>query len=74
VYRGAAIPELAGTYFYSDYCKGYLKSFAYRNGTVSAAQEWAVDNPGNVLSFGQDAQGELYVLAGSGQVFRIVRR
>jgi hypothetical protein len=33
-----------------------------------------VDNPGNVLSFGQDAQGELYVLAGSGQVFRIVRR
>jgi glucose/arabinose dehydrogenase len=74
VYRGAAIPELAGTYFYSDYCKGYLKSFAYRNGAVSAAQEWAVDNPGNVLSFGQDAQGELYVLAGSGQVFRIVRR
>jgi len=74
VYRGAAIPELAGTYFYSDYCKGYLKSFAYRNGAVSAAQEWAVDNPGNVLSFGQDAQGELYVLAGSGQVLRIVRR
>ncbi|WP_228894697.1 PQQ-dependent sugar dehydrogenase [Pseudoduganella aquatica] len=74
VYRGAAIPELAGTYFYSDYCKGYLKSFAYRNGAVSGAQEWAVDNPGNVLSFGQDAQGELYLLAGSGQVFRIVRR
>lgn len=74
VYRGASIPELAGTYFYSDYCKGYLKSFTYRNGAVSAAQEWAVDNPGNVLSFGQDAQGELYVLAGSGQVLRIVRR
>ncbi|KQV79393.1 glucose dehydrogenase [Massilia sp. Root351] len=74
VYRGAAIPELAGTYFYSDYCKGYLKSLVYRNGTVSAAQEWAVDNPGNVLSFGQDAQGELYVLAGGGQVYRIVRR
>jgi glucose/arabinose dehydrogenase len=74
VYRGAAIPELAGTYFYSDYCKGYLKSFVYRNGAVSGAQEWAVDNPGNVLSFGQDAQGELYVLAGSGRVYRIVRR
>jgi glucose/arabinose dehydrogenase len=74
VYRGAAIPELAGTYFYSDFCKGYLKSFVYRNGTVSGAQEWAVDNPGNVLSFGQDGQGELYVLAGSGQVYRIVRR
>jgi glucose/arabinose dehydrogenase len=74
VYRGAAIPELAGTYFYSDFCKGYLKSFVYRNGTVSGAQEWAVDNPGNVLSFGQDGQGELYVLASSGQVYRIVRR
>ena len=74
VYRGAAMPELAGTYFYSDFCKGYLKSFVYSNGAVSAAQEWAVDNPGNVLSFGQDAQGELYMLAGSGQVYRIVRR
>jgi len=74
VYRGTAIPELAGTYFYSDFCKGYLKSFVYRNGAVSAAQEWAVDNPGNVPSFGQDAQGELYVLASSGQVYRIVRR
>lgn len=74
VYRGAAIPELAGTYFYSDYCKGFLKSFTYRNGAAGNNQDWAITSIGNVLSFGQDSQGELYMLAGSGQVYRIVRR
>jgi hypothetical protein len=27
VYRGAALPELAGQYLYSDYCSGWLKKF-----------------------------------------------
>ncbi|CAN7690934.1 PQQ-dependent sugar dehydrogenase [Pseudoduganella sp. LjRoot289] len=74
VYRGAAIPELAGTYFYSDFCKGFLKSFTYRNGAAGNNQDWAIDSIGNVLSFGQDSQGELYMLAGGGQIYRIVRR
>ena len=29
VYRGTAIPDLAGTYFYSDYCGGWVRSFRY---------------------------------------------
>lgn len=74
VYRGAAIPELAGTYFYSDFCKGFLKSFTYRDGAAGNKQDWAIDSIGNVLSFGQDSQGELYMLAGDGRVYRIVRR
>jgi len=28
VYRGAAIPEIRGHYFYSDYCSGWIKSFS----------------------------------------------
>jgi glucose/arabinose dehydrogenase len=27
VYRGAAIPSLQGSYFYADYCRGWVRSF-----------------------------------------------
>ncbi|MES2262896.1 MAG: PQQ-dependent sugar dehydrogenase [Pseudomonadota bacterium] len=74
VYRGAVLPELAGHYFYSDYCAGFLKSFAYRDGAVTAAQTWNIGAVGKVLSFGQDGNGELYMLSDSGKVYRIVRR
>ncbi|GGC16700.1 PQQ-dependent sugar dehydrogenase [Pseudoduganella buxea] len=74
VYRGSALPELAGRYLYSDYCKGFLKSFLYADGRVSDERDWNIANVGNVQSFGQDGQGELYLLSASGSVFRIVRR
>jgi glucose/arabinose dehydrogenase len=74
VYRGTALPELAGRYLYSDYCKGFLKSFMYSNGAVSEQKDWTVANIGNVPAFGQDAQGELYMLSGDGKVFKIVRQ
>ena len=74
VYRGAALPELAGRYLYSDYCKGFLKSFLVTNGTVSEAKDWAVGDIGNVPSFGQDAAGEIYMLSGAGKVYQIVRK
>jgi len=72
VYRGTAIPEIAGNYFYSDYCAGFLKSFRYVNGAATDERTWSVGNAGNVTSFGQDAAGELYLVAGS-RVYRIVR-
>jgi len=74
VYRGSALPELAGRYLYSDYCKGFLKSFMVAGGGVTEAKDWAVANIGNVPAFGQDAQGELYMLAGDGKIFQIVRK
>ena len=73
VYRGTALPELAGQYLYSDYCSGWLKSFSYSNGTASAVTDWGITNVGNILSFGQDARNELYMLSGTGKVYRIVR-
>jgi glucose/arabinose dehydrogenase len=73
VYRGSAIAELAGHYFYSDYCKGFLKSFLYAGGTVSGQADWAINSVGNIVSFGRDGNGELLVVAASGRVYRIVR-
>ena len=74
VYRGSAIPELQGRYFYSDLCGGWLKSFAYRSGSVTEQVQWMVPSLASINSFGQDAQKELYVLLGNGNVFRIVRQ
>lgn len=73
VYRGSALPELTGQYFYSDYCKGFLKSFRYAAGVVGGQTAWAIPAVGNVVSFGRDAGGELLMITASGKVHRVVR-
>lgn len=77
VYRGSAIPEIIpeiwGTYFYGDYCAGWVKSFVYRNGTAADRKDWESLRPGgNITSFGEDAEGELYILTSQGGVYRII--
>ncbi|MFQ5678705.1 MAG: PQQ-dependent sugar dehydrogenase [Gemmatimonadota bacterium] len=71
VYRGEAIPALRGHYFYSDFCRGFLRTFRLDGGAVDR-REWEVGPLGQVLSFGEDAAGELYILSATGTVFRIV--
>jgi glucose/arabinose dehydrogenase len=73
VYRGKAIPELAGRYFYSDYCVGFLKSFLPSGAGIGEQMNWPIPDIGQVPSFGRDADGELYVLTTGGKVFKIVR-
>src|SRR5690242_6428939 len=72
VYRGA-IASLKGTYFYGDFCAGLVRSFRF-NGQVTEQTEWSLLNagPNSITSFGEDAQGELYVTIQSGIVFKIV--
>jgi hypothetical protein len=73
VYRGLAIPGLPGTYFYSDYCSGWVRSFRYQNGQATAQSQWSSLSPGgNVTSFGEDNQGEVYILTAQGSIYRIV--
>ena len=73
VYRGSAIPGIQGTYFYADYCAGWVKSFVYRNGAATDHKEWKALSPGgNITSFGEDGQGELYILTSQGDVYRII--
>jgi hypothetical protein len=72
VYRGSAMPEIAGTYFYSDYCAGWLKSFRY-DGTATEKRTWSIGSVGLVTSFGEDASGELYITSSNGKVYRLVK-
>ncbi|HVF40223.1 MAG TPA: PQQ-dependent sugar dehydrogenase [Gemmatimonadaceae bacterium] len=71
VYRGRKIPALAGHYFYSDYCAGWVRSFRYQNGTVTDRREWKTDDIGNVTSFAEDTAGEMYIVAHGGSIFRV---
>ncbi|MBZ6106571.1 PQQ-dependent sugar dehydrogenase [Streptomyces olivaceus] len=70
VYRGDAVEDLVGQYVYSDYCDGMLRSLEIENGAVTAENDLGV-NGGEVVSFAQDADGELYVLAIGGTVSRV---
>ena len=75
VYRGKALPELAGRYFYSDFCGGYLKSLQ-ATGVGSGVREhvdWNIAEIGNVVSFGRDADGELYIVGSDGRIHKIIR-
>jgi glucose/arabinose dehydrogenase len=74
VYRGTAIPEATGQYFYSDYCTGFIASMSGSIGSGFTSRTWTVPAVGNVLSFGEDSAGELYVLSANGTVYKIVRR
>lgn len=84
VYRGSAIPELWGHFFYGDWCHGWIRSFVYQNGQVTDHRDWMTDmqasfdtmdnvNYIRVGSFGIDADGELLVVDTDGVIFRMVR-
>ncbi|MDH3396579.1 MAG: PQQ-dependent sugar dehydrogenase, partial [Acidimicrobiia bacterium] len=76
VYRGSAIPELAGHYFYGDFCSGWVRSFRYTGNGVANTWDWQADlgTVASLTSFGTDGAGELYAVSGAGTVYRIVRR
>ncbi len=73
-YRGASLPEIAGRYFYSDYCSGFLRSFLYQSGAAIEQRSWDIGSIGSVTSFGEDAAGEMYMTSSNGRVYRIMRR
>ena len=72
VYRGARSPALVGQYFFSDLCSGWLRSFTFSNNAVATRTLWSPDvGLSSPHSFGQDANGEIYVVDGAGTVYRI---
>jgi glucose/arabinose dehydrogenase len=70
VYRGSTFPFLAGTYLFSDNCTSRIWGLDATSIGPSAPVEVG-SVTGNVASFGQDAQGELYVLTLEGFVLRV---
>jgi glucose/arabinose dehydrogenase len=71
-YRGRAMPELAGAIFFSDYCRGWLRSFRWDGAQATALRQWSVGELGSVSSFGEDAEHELYVVQYEGRIWKLV--
>jgi glucose/arabinose dehydrogenase len=71
VYRGRAIPGLAGHYLFSDYCNGTVWSLVREQGR--AAVSTLISARTNVSSFGEDEAGELYLCDHTGgRVLKLV--
>lgn len=77
VYRGCDIPGLSGTYFFADYGGDYIRTFRYNGTTVSELTDRTADiTPdlgaiSGIVSFGEDADGELYIVCVTGNIYRI---
>lgn len=79
VHRGCAMPDLRGTYFYSDYCASFFHTFEISGGVaVNLRDRTSQMTPAGpainaVASFGQDARDEMYFMnIDGGRVYRIV--
>jgi glucose/arabinose dehydrogenase len=73
VYRGNLLPELRGTYFYGDYCGGWVRSGRVTSSGLVEEHEQLMAPllNDNVVSFGEDSDGEIYVIMASGRLYRL---
>jgi len=71
VYRGSAIEALRGVYVYGDYCAAPIGGLRVVDGVVQEAGPIGV-NVDRTVSFGQDNDGELWILSHDGPVYRLL--
>jgi len=73
VYRGTQFPALIGHYLFGDYCSGRIWSL-----TEDPQGRWTmrqlIDSPFSISSFGEDEQGELYVIHYGGAIYRVTAK
>ena len=77
VYRGKLLPELEGHYLYADYVTGKIWALLYgeTQGRVVANRSIR-DRGAPIMSFGEDEQGEAYLMTYSNTgrgIYRFVR-
>jgi glucose/arabinose dehydrogenase len=77
MYRGALMPSLAGNYFFGDFATARVWSINPFTDPIETLREWTADiQPPEapltqLASFGEDAQGELYLVSLTGNVYRL---
>ena len=71
VYRGEAFPQLRGSYLFGDYATGNLWRTT-QNGEGGYTTELARRTGRSIASFGEDDDGELYVVSFDGGIYRVV--
>ncbi|MEE4242998.1 MAG: PQQ-dependent sugar dehydrogenase [Desulfopila sp.] len=71
VYRGTAIPEFTGYYLYGDFCTGEIWGLPTA-GLPDTLPVLLTTSIGNIYSFAEDRDGEIYVLQSSGVIGKII--
>ncbi len=71
VYRGSRLKELRGAYIYGDYETGKIWALR-RNGEKVTEHRELLQSPLHWASFGEDNEGELYLVAYEGLIHRLV--
>ncbi len=72
VYRGQDLPEWNGIYLFGDYCSGEVKGI-FRDSSGTWQQAVLFETQGLISSFGEDEQGEIYLVDLAGSVYRLSR-
>jgi glucose/arabinose dehydrogenase len=72
VYRGQKYPALQGSYVVADFCSGRIWELKLVDGKIIAAL--ADDSKVPVASFGEDAEGELWVADYSGSIKHVAAK
>jgi glucose/arabinose dehydrogenase len=72
VYRGGAIPEAEGRYFFGDFVSGNVWSFVQAGGAATSLR----DEPFNfaqfdLVSFGEGPKGGLYMVSHGGTIYQL---
>jgi glucose/arabinose dehydrogenase len=70
VYRGSQVGGLQGAYLYGDVCDGRIRALARTPGGALRHRDLGVRIPG-LVSFAEDAAGELYALSLAGGIYRL---
>ncbi|MFN8457361.1 MAG: PQQ-dependent sugar dehydrogenase [Anaerolineae bacterium] len=71
VYRGSLYQALRGYYFYADYGSGQIWSMTKTGPNTWSTPTQELDTSLNISSFGEDEQGELYVVDYNGSIRRV---
>jgi hypothetical protein len=79
VYRGAAIPDLQGSFFFADFCSRQIWTIRVVGGIATQLTDRTAEldpiggfNINSIASFGEDGKGELYICDLGGEVFKII--
>jgi glucose/arabinose dehydrogenase len=72
VYRGKAVAALQGQYLYADFCSGTV--WALDAGVTGPRKGRAIGNVPDPSSFGEDAEGEVYLTSFTGRLYRLAPR
>ncbi len=70
VYRGKKVADATGRYFFGDYCSARVWSLRVVDGKATDIVREPFD-VSELSSFGEDANGELYLISLSGPVYRL---